>query len=118
MYHERQCRSDNKTIVSATLFQEVQRFQSCCIKSEASFQLKLPSVKSLSICEASDSLTINHLYSVEAVRTEESGLAETVLREEERGKGRKKKDKWTVWTWQSYLELSLAGLPGLGWIWF
>lgn len=21
-------------------------------------------------------------------------------------------------TWQSYLELSLAGLPGLGWIWF
>lgn len=98
------------------------RSRDCCIQSEASLQLKLPSVNSPSICEASDSLTtIYHLYSVEAARTVGSSLAENGTREAERGKEREKKRirrELDRLTWQSYLELSLAGLPGLDWIWF
>lgn len=123
-HHEQQCRSDNnsnRTIVSATLFQGVQRFQRCCIQSEASLQPKLPSVNSPSIREASDSLaTIYHLYFVEAGRTVGSSLAKNGRREAEKQKERNRgmRRELDCLTWQSYFELSLAGLPGLGWIWF
>lgn len=124
-HHEQQCRSDNsnKTIVSATLFQEVQRFQRCCIRSEASLQLKLPSVNSPSICEASDSLTtIYHLYSVEAVRTVGSSLAENGTREAEKVKERGKEvDKERAGPFDlaklSWVELGWVTWTGLDMVW-
>lgn len=95
----------------------VQRFQKSCIQSEASLQPKLTGVNSPSIREASDSLTtIHHLNLVEAVRTAGSSLAKNGRRKAEKDTQRDTGEE--TLTWQSYLELSLAGLPGLGWIWF
>lgn len=50
---------------------------------------------------------------MEAVRTEGSSSAKND--EDRKREIRRELDRLT---WQSYLELSLAGLPGLGWIWF
>ncbi|KAF3842107.1 hypothetical protein F7725_024058 [Dissostichus mawsoni] len=107
--------SDNVDVTTTAT--EPLYLQHCSKGSEASLQPKLTGVNSPSIREASDSLTtIHHLNLVEAVRTAGSSLAKNGRRKAEKDTQRDTGEE--TLTWQSYLELSLAGLPGLGWIWF